>query len=425
MLYLVWKLLSCSLWVVYMILWFTNINGVYASRVYSGTIVGCKHRFSISIDITANGLLKFNSTRLFSSNDNNKRYTSDMKHYLFTNITSNRTVKASIVSNDRAFDNILPVYVFTPGKYTASFKLLYNTSNQAYGLDTVQLPEINCNLNDDLNNTISFYLPASTRGITNTGPSWQYIAHLSHIIYNTSRHYIAPKEHTHVHHKPALSGCLCRHHIQFIGDSHTRMVYRTLQKLQLNCNMGFQEDGRGISHNAAPDKDFNAYAEDKIASNYVKGDMLTKLESGVYKQQVLIHNVKTFIIESGHWDLRDTQLEIYENNSIVVFVGFYIRQLFQIQHKVTLIWLGVPPFSHHNHKFHGKERRTNVKLSLADQFLKTACNQRNITHIPFFDIAFPFYSNSCDSHHYLCDMNLANSFVGVAHLNTLLNQICK
>lgn len=408
--------------------------GEYNATLYSGHVQGCLHYFDIVISIDGSGSLNINSSRKYPS-DHYPVVGSVEKndHYLFVNITGGNSLQSSIVTNDVAFHDLLPICISHPGSYNVSFSLLYNTSMSAYALQDWQEAENGCELLSELGKPITLTVPWSFFNSMKVSqsrilPSWTLAQNSMHsekglYKYRVGKHYISPYDGKLVH-ASALQACICRRRIVLLGDSHTAVVHELMKRLGINCHVIFREDGKGVMHNISPDIDMNAYVRGELPAKYVQGSMLENLESGLYSSFVHVNGSKTFIIQTGHWDLRDTDIDKYKSN-MKLLISKWVE--FRKLHHIKLIWFGVPAYSFHRPMWGGMEKRTNIKLALADNYMKSLCKSYHIPHISFFDISFPFYKESCDTHHYVCpftNLSTGTSFVGLEHLNSIFNALC-
>ncbi|KAJ8021261.1 hypothetical protein HOLleu_38408 [Holothuria leucospilota] len=203
-----------------------------------------------------------------------------------------------------------------------------------------------------------------------------------------------------------------------LGDSHVRQI-PNINTSEFSWH--FLQHGPGIYRNlATKTKDnYEKYKNGSIQASFSPGAMLTSLRKGSYKDLQEQYHFDTWVISSGHWDLRDDTVESY-----ITHLEELLKEWtqFQSQYFVQVIWNGVPSFSYKAKSLGGLERRTNVKIAVADAKTKLLTSKYNITYVPFFDLSYPFYSYSCDTHHYLCPSQ--SSPIGSVQLNTLLNAIC-
>ena len=73
------------------------------------------------------------------------------------------------------------------------------------------------------------------------------------------------------------------------------------------------------------------------------------------------------------------------------------------------------------------ERRTNIKIAIAEQYIENKCREYNITYVPYFDISIVFHRFSIDTHHYIDNdskVMTGRPHIGLIQLNYLLNAIC-
>jgi len=394
--------------------------------LYFGRIHGCSHNFNASIAIAESGKLIINSYRYYPDNTNSNEITNEItNHYLFVNISGGNSIQSSIITNDPAFYGLLPIIIHRSGIYEVKISLSYNNTNSAYGLKDLQETELACELLNEDGKHITLVVPrkkmhnansASSVNVKGNHSNITHTTHTTHATHNAhsthvgsmwmlghqsmhntlrykppqhtntkvTKHYISPHS-GEVHHKyeTNLKNCICDKSIVLLGDSHSDVVYNTLKKLNLDCNMIFKYDGLGVMHNTSPDIDFEGYSTGLVGSQFVKGQMLINLENGYYLDLVHTNHSKTFIIQSGHWDLRDVTLETYITNIDKLF-NLWVK--FRMLTGIHLIWFGVPAYSFRRSMWGGLEKRTNVKLALADNYIKNQCILYNISYISYFDI---------------------------------------
>mmetsp|Transcript_12675 Transcript_12675/g.23376 ORF Transcript_12675/g.23376 Transcript_12675/m.23376 type:complete len:199 (-) Transcript_12675:88-684(-) len=170
--------------------------------------------------------------------------------------------------------------------------------------------------------------------------------------------------------------------------------------------------GAGIYHNNAPDYNIAAYIAGKVGPDFVPGKILTMLRNGEYEILQRKNGFTTWFFESGHWDLRDTTLMAYEERLHELFSEFArFRDKFHgTATPLRLVWLGVPAFSFKQNAWGGMDMRTNVKLALADRAVADIAKEYRVEVLPFFDLTYPLYRQSCDSHHYICPVSKSRIF---------------
>jgi len=168
--------------------------------------------------------------------------------------------------------------------------------------------------------------------------------------------------------------------------------------------MATKYHGVGIYLNKAPHYGFNAYVAGQMKPEFVRGKMLENLKTGRYRSLQMEHKFTTWFFQSGHWDLRDATLGEYERHLAELFREFAkFRDKFRNSVvPFRIVWLGFPAFSYKREMWGGMEMRTNVKLALADRAVVKIARKYGVEVLPFFNLTYPLYRQSCDSHHYVC-----------------------
>ena len=132
------------------------------------------------------------------------------------------------------------------------------------------------------------------------------------------------------------------------------------------------------------------------------------------------------VCHTGHWDLRDQTVDMYKYGLDIFFERLVA---FRERHPgVQVMWSGVPPYSHQHGEWGGKERRTNLKIMLGDRHARALAAKHGIIALPFFELALPFYRDSCDSHHYLCFEDSTgrrsnDGQIGMVHASMVLSAV--
>jgi hypothetical protein len=200
--------------------------------------------------------------------------------------------------------------------------------------------------------------------------------------------------------------------VLLLGDSHMERLHQALIR-----KWDFLRHGDGIYYNAV---NWELYKSRKISAAFQTGKMLSGLRDGSYDNLQIQKLYDIWVFESGHADLRDVTLEVYMSRVDELFYEF---AQFRARHdNITLIWAGVPAYSYNRDNFGGLERRTNIKLALADQYVKRKTLENDINYISFFEMTYFAHSKTCDKHHYMCHPH--SSATGIAHANFLVDKIC-
>lgn len=363
----------------------------------------------------------------------------DASYFYVRLVGSEGTVLATIVSDqDETLKKLDAMKVTTAGTYNVSVKLIYDSKSSAYGFDKPQRKELNrvlCNRNStcymSVDVVVNHDVLASHR---NSHFGWRPFRSDDKILTNDNTIQIRDNGQQFYFHEAAnklffirdnprteeLRKCMREKKFAIIGDSHEEMIAKVLNNKYSTSNgwrMFFH--GTGVYHNVSPDNDFKAYVTGKLPAVFVPGKMLENLKTGEYKKLQAKENYDGWIFSSGHWDLRDVSLEEYMKHLEELFQKW---DDFRRDTKVNLFWNGIPSYSYKRDSWGGMERRTNIKIGLADHFTKFLCQKFNVSFVPFFDLSFPFYSKSCDTHHYLCPKR--PSPIGEAQLTILLQTIC-
>ncbi|KAJ8021262.1 hypothetical protein HOLleu_38409 [Holothuria leucospilota] len=425
-----------------------TIGGVFEKIIPWGTAVrmcGCLYCFNVSLTINSSGNLHADIANVQQSTSSNASFNSTHVAFFDMLIEGQNGVFAKLVTDrDDVFDELSSdVPLYSGGLFNVSLTLQYLTNNSAFGLDNPQPPPLDCTLKTPKNEShIVIAVEEIHRQINQTKQrGWIYASGEFQNIRNITPildtgevavYFQQPAEYKQYFVCPLcpptenLYKCVKDKRTILLGDSHVRYIWTSLQQQIPNINASeiswrFFEHGPGIYRNVATvGKDnFVKYVNGSIPASFSPGPMLTQLCKGFYKDLQEKHHFDTWVVSSGHWDLRDDTVESY-----ITHLEELLKEWtqFQSQHFVQVIWNGVPSFSYKAKSFGGLERRTNVKIAVADAKTKLLTAKYNITYVPFFDLSYPFYRYSCDTHHYLCPSQ--NSPIGSVQLNTLLNVIC-
>lgn len=214
----------------------------------------------------------------------------------------------------------------------------------------------------------------------------------------------------------------------FLGDSHVHEMFAVMDKyrpdLQITkgWNISQTYHGDGIYHNLSPDDHYEEYVKGNVKNEFVLGKMLTRLRNGEYEELQREKKYNIWMFESGHWDLRDVSLEVYLEHVIELLDEFVkFREKFKdTDAALKLVWIGYPAYSFKRHRFGGMEKRTNVKLFKATHLTAKEAKRRDIEVFPFFDITYPLFRESCDTHHFLCRRQASLSPIGYEILKLVL-----
>ncbi|PIK46491.1 hypothetical protein BSL78_16652 [Apostichopus japonicus] len=215
-----------------------------------------------------------------------------------------------------------------------------------------------------------------------------------------------------------LESCFKNDKVVLDGDSHLQKAALVLEPQFSDNGWQIKAGGRGVYFNEAASFG-EEYLQRKLEPHFVPGFMLVGLEDGTYDQLQEQERYDTWVINTGHWDFRDTTLAEYIQRVKLLFEKF---DRFRKKFGTKLVWNGTPPYSYNNHGWKDLEQRTNIKIALADVTVKTLCVKYNVTFVPFFELAYPFYKLSCDSHHYVCPGRFCP--IGAAQLDLLLQTVC-
>ena len=134
---------------------------------------------------------------------------------------------------------------------------------------------------------------------------------------------------------------------------------------------------------------------------------------------------QTWIINSGHHDLRDLSLDTYCSH--VTEFAEAVRVVVQESGaKIRVVWRTTPAYSFNRDMFLTREYRTNYRIQKGNECAIKAFRDRGFDVFDTFSVTLPFWKKSCDTHHYLCprDHGQQAGFVGVSDLHLLLNWYC-
>ncbi len=280
----------------------------------------------------------------------------------------------------------------------------------------------------------------------------------------------------------ALQDCLRNHKIVFVGDSHMKRIAQLLPmeltcpgagqryhhlfhnatdkyvqgkygklikfppidyQINVDCDYNrhlYLPDGDGLYHNLAADPEtIEDYLTGKISANMIKGSIFQGLGIGIgtikgksyYADLVETYGYDhTWVFNSGHWDLRDVNVETYIS---------YIKELFPLlqsfseKYKLRIVWNAMPPFSYKQRGWNRFEHRSNEDIIYANEQVHKLCIQYNFIYVPYAESILSFASSSCDDHHYLCgeyvngkNMKRASGYniLGLLNVDLLLHAIC-
>ena len=201
------------------------------------------------------------------------------------------------------------------------------------------------------------------------------------------------------------------------------------------------------------------------------GRLLTRLRDLTYDHLINLHNYQKIVINSGSWDLRDINVNYYikhidelfdelllfrlrhdHNHQLLYHQGSSnTRKDYNYNHNLHIIWMSTPSYSFRkpyaplqksiirssstgsssssssSSSLNMIERRTNIKIAIAEQYIENKCREYNITYVPYFDISIVFHRFSIDTHHYIDNdskVMAGRPHIGLIQLNYLLNAIC-
>ncbi|KAJ8048263.1 hypothetical protein HOLleu_00509 [Holothuria leucospilota] len=383
------------------------------------------------------------NTYIFSTKHvhNHPEEYSDVSYFVMK-VQGDHEIWSTLISDqDVSLARLDPIKVSSSGQYNVFLTLIYTNKSSAYGLEKYQEKELHCPL-CQTNGTchITLQVDVANENVGNARSGWVPIKGdetempTNKIVVSdngSAAYYFRSWKNDTFFECPTCEGselldkCLVTKKFMLLGDSHMGNAWKVLQKhftrfrKKMAVQWRMRADGLGVYHNLSPDKDFKGYSQGKVPSVFVPGNMIKGLQSGLYYKLQQDNKFDAWIFSSGHWDLRDTSLDIYMSH-LEELIEMWSE--FQRTTGVWLVWNGMPAYSFNRDIWGGLEKRTNIKIALADHETKDLCKRYNITYVPFFDISFPFYAKSCDTHHYLCDGE--TSPIGSAQLNLLLQTIC-
>jgi hypothetical protein len=205
----------------------------------------------------------------------------------------------------------------------------------------------------------------------------------------------------------------------------------------------FLADGDGIYHNLNADTDtIELYLNGKIKANMVRGGIFQGLGEGLsrddlhpnstfYEWLVEKHGYRnTWVFNSGHWDLRDTDVNSYLDTIKELFP---LIQVFGRKYQLRIVWNAMPTFSFKQRRWNHNERRNNEDILYANEQVRQLCLEYDFLYVPFAEVILPFASLSCDDHHYLCgefinEKNMKRTSVlnilGMLNVDLLLHTLC-
>ena len=229
-----------------------------------------------------------------------------------------------------------------------------------------------------------------------------------------------------------VRNCLRDIRYVIVGDSHMKragiLTYSEMIGNTLIYNLRYQRlfllQGLGIYHNIAVDLNPLEYQLGRIPAQFVPGTILSHLQDGNYSNIALEGNYKIWVFNSGHYDLRDANVDAYLTHLDELFP---LLAQFQQQFNLSIIWNGNAPFSYRMKQYLKQEHRSNPAIALAEDYVQTIAKKYGITYVNQFDALLPFYSFSCDDHHYLCpEFNrlYRTSHLGLINIDALLEKVC-
>ena len=186
--------------------------------------------------------------------------------------------------------------------------------------------------------------------------------------------------------------------VLLVGDSHQRVLENYLQSLDVNASY--------IGSTGIMNRNFTNFTKNCTQTLSPGTD-----DAGLYRSALTLgHGHDVVVFESGHWDMRDTSVEVYK------------AEFARLVHETpfcnlgrTVVWRTAPAYSYKRYEFlEQKEYRTNAKLERIAA-ITTAYLARYCPHVRILDsfrITLPMFEHSCDTHHYLCWRNSTKEFVG-------------
>ncbi|XP_071851978.1 uncharacterized protein [Apostichopus japonicus] len=413
-----------------------------SGAVLGKRMCGCGRCYNVRVTFNATGYLSTNIESLNSTrNEEGLFNATDYASYFDLKLRGSDIILATIVSDtDRNLDILETLHVESEGTYDISLTLIYDRMSSAYGLDAIQMPELNCPLCFP-NRTCHIALPVSHIMIPNENKltrrfQWTPVPRNSIDLHPnvslvtteentkyvftygdnkwTERYFLCEECNI----SRALESCFKNNKVVIDGDSHLQKAAVVLEPLFSDNGWQIKADGRGVYFNEAATFG-EEYLQRKLEPHFVPGLMLVGLEDGTYDQLQEQERYDTWVINTGHWDFRDITLAEYIQRVELLFEKF---DRFRKKFGTKLVWNGTPPYSYNNHGWKDLEQRTNIKIALADVTIKTLCVKYNVTFVPFFELAYPFYKLSCDSHHYVCPGEFCP--IGAAQLDLLLRTVC-
>ena len=186
--------------------------------------------------------------------------------------------------------------------------------------------------------------------------------------------------------------------VLLVGDSHQRRLENYLQSLDVNASY--------IGSTGIMNRNFTNFTKNCTQTLSPGTD-----DAGLYRSALTLgHGHDVVVFESGHWDMRDTSVEVYK------------AEFARLVHETpfcnlgrTVVWRTAPAYSYKRYEFlEQKEYRTNAKLeriaAITKAYLARYCPHVRI--LDSFRITLPMFEHSCDTHHYLCWRNSTKGFVG-------------
>lgn len=193
-----------------------------------------------------------------------------------------------------------------------------------------------------------------------------------------------------------------------LGDSHAHCLTDVMRGYHPEVKGWYVHSvyhGTGIYFNLSSKNKFEEYIQGLVKAEFVEGKMLQSLRNGEYEALQKEHKFNIWFFGSGAWDLRDVSVSEYEDDLTELFDAFVkFRELFKdTDSPLRLVWLGVPSFSFNTNGWKGMQKHTNVKGCKAHLATAKKAKECDIKMLPFFDVTYPVFRQSCDSHHYICN----------------------
>lgn len=371
-------------------------------------LCGCGRCFKVILQFRGTGHIfvdinAFNNSVLNTNHIRNEAGEYSDISYFVMKLQGDDEIWSTLVSDkDVSIARLEHIRVSSSGKYNVSLTLIYRNRSSAYGLEKYQTKELHCPLCQTNGSSCHITLQVNVfeANVRNGSCGWVPITpgerSTNKIIisdHDLHAYFRSWKTDKTFFKCPTCEGvklldvCLVKKRFMLLGDSHMRKIWNVLQKhiRRVQSNMTVQwrmrQDGHGVYHNLSPDKDFKGYTQGKVPPVFVPGDMIKGLQSGLYYKLQQQNQFDAWIFTSGHWDLRDTSVDEYISHLEELFEMW---SEFQRTTGVWLVWNGIPAYSFNRYAWEGMEKRTNIKIGLADHETKDLCKRYNITYVPFF-----------------------------------------